>query len=219
MKEQIRYINQSIDEKRNRLKEKVERYFATIPSISVPQMNQQKKGGKKQVPPISYLLYGVAGLSAIGVIASDSKFMCMGLAAISALGGYKLSQIGNADTTLQTVAVDTTGSLKNEVVSKVLDSVKKTTKEWEDFMELKQKEIQSVLATSSENEEIKDAMYSKIFIYEIIDISISEFSNLINTSNSISDIKQNLSLYKVKLLSAIDNAANKQIAKYNSLVL
>lgn len=165
------------------------------------------------------MLYGVAGLSAIGAITSDSKFMCLGLAAISVLGGYKLSQVGNADTSIQTVAVDTIGSLKNEVVSKVLDSVKRTTKEWEDFMESKQKEIQTVLATSSENEEIKDAMYSKVFIYEIIDISISEFSNLINTSNSISDIRQNLSLYKVKLLSAIDNAANKQIAKYNSLVL
>lgn len=48
MKEQIRYINQSIDEKRNRLKEKVDIYFATIPSISVPQINQQKKGEKNK---------------------------------------------------------------------------------------------------------------------------------------------------------------------------
>lgn len=220
MKEKIDQINQSIEEKRNRLKEKTERYFATIniPSNTdtLTSKNAVKNGG---VPPISYILYGVAGLSAFGALASDSKILCLGVAAAGAFGGYKLSKKKGKITTpvSNSSPNDNIVFIKNEVISKVLESVKKITQEWEEFMELKQREIQSIISTSSLNESEKDLLSSKVYIYEIIDISISEFSSMVNASVSTIDIKQKHVLYKNKVISAIDKAAAKQVAKYNSL--
>ena len=110
------------------------------------------------------------------------------------------------------------GFIKNDVTSKVLDSVKKITHEWEEFMELKPKEVQSAISSSSLSDSEKDSMASKVFIYEVIDISISEFSSAMNASTNTTDIKNNLSAYKAKVISAIEQAANKQISKYESLV-
>ena len=221
MKERIRQINQSIEEKQNRLKEKVERYFASIVIPSDDTLQQRNSTSKnKSAPPISYVLYGISALSAIGAITSDSKVLCLGVAAASAFGGYKLSK--HANLSEDKVAISTTnanvGSIKNEVTSKVVDSVKKITQEWEEFMELKQHEIQGAIANSNLNGNEKDTQSSRVCIYEVIDISLSELSSTINKSADATEIKQKLSAYKGKVKSAIDNAAHKQISKYNSLI-
>jgi hypothetical protein len=222
MKEIINQINQSIEEKSNRLKEKTERYFAAIniPSSSNTQQSRNIKTNGS-VPPISYVLYGIAGLSTVGALASESKIMCLGVAVASAFGGYSISKKMGIKTTpvSRSSPNENIGFVKNEVISKVLDAVKKITEEWEEFMELKQREIQSVISTSSLNENEKDLLSSKVFIFEIIDISISEFSSMVNTSVSAIDIKQKLEVYKDKVVSAIDEAAAKQKDKYNSLNL
>ena len=262
MKEKINQINQSIDEKRNRLMEKAERYFASIiiPSnITLQQRDVTANSGK--VPPIAYILYGIAGLSAVGLaiilyytcilytcnkelsatldkqekigdeVVGDwlllfdnsgliSLFL-LGVAVASAIGGYKLSKRTNiskdkVSSYSQNVNID---SLKNEVSTKVLDSVKKITQEWEEFMELKQRELQSAISTSSIDDEEKESMLSKTNIYEIIDIRISEFLSMINSVSNPSDIKNQLDLYKSKLIFAIDSAAKRQISKYNLLCI
>lgn len=219
MREKIDQINQSIEEKRIRLKEKVERYFdaITVPSDAVTHQNSSTKKGN--LPPVSCILYGIAGLSAIGAIATHSKVLCLCLTAASAFGGYKLSKTDNTSTTtISNNPNQNISSLKNEITSKVLDSVKKTTNEWESFMELKQKEIQAAIVASSLSDNQKDAMSSKIFVYEVIDISISEFSSKMNAVTSTMDMKHLLNSYKTKLLSAIDTAATTQVSKYNSLI-
>lgn len=222
MKEKLNQVNQTIEEKRNRLKEKAERYFAAIqlPSNAMPK---ECDGGNKtrSVPPISYILYGIAGLSAWGMICSHSKFLCLGLTVASAFGGYKLSKRTDSEVTsipVQSSSDINVESLKSEVVSKVLDSVKKITQEWEEFMELKQREVQSAISSSSLGDGEKDSMSSKIFIYEVVDISISEFSSMINSVSNQSDIKIQLDLYRSKFLSAIDAAAMRQMSIYNSLI-
>lgn len=220
MKEKIIQINQSIEEKRDRLKEKSERYFAsiTIPSdtISSQHHNTNKSQNK---PPISYILYGVAGLSAITAMVSDSKIPLLGIAAASAFGGYRLSKLEHSNTTKSSSNSSINiNSLKNEITSKVLDSVKNITEEWESFMELKQKEIQNVIASSVLDENQKDALLSKIYLYEVIDISIADFTLKANSIIKVSELKTQLNSYKSKLLSAIDSVAFKQISKYNSLI-
>ena len=218
MEEKINQINLSIDEKRNRLKEKAERYFASImiPSSTGTEPSESfNKGGK--VPPVAYLLYGIAGASAIGTIMSDSKMLCLGIAAASAFGGYKLSQVQKSNVTVGASTDKNWVSVKNEVVAKVLDIVKRTTNEWESFMESKQKEVQEVIAHSSLEDPQKEELSSKLFLYEVIDISISEFSAMMNTVASASEIRQKLSIYKSKLLTSIDEAASRQIAKYKTV--
>ncbi|MBR5716971.1 MAG: hypothetical protein IKX59_10325 [Bacteroidales bacterium] len=220
MKEKIDQIVLSIEEKRSRLKEKADRYFATIeiPSEDASQSSKQKKN-EEHVPPISFVLYGIAGLSTLAAFSTDDyKVLYLCIAAASAFGGYKLSKTGGVSThSSSSKTFVNLGSLKNVIISRVFDSVKKTTTEWESFMELKQKEIQSTISMSSFNEAKKDEMFSQTFVFEVIDISLSEFSSMMNSAISVSDIKQKLADYKSKLLSSIDAAADKQIAKYKSL--
>lgn len=220
MKEKIEQVNLSIDEKRMRLKEKAERYFAviTIPSNAAPKQDQPYSS-KKGTPPISYLLYGIAGASAICAVTTGAKLLCLGLAAASAFGGYRLStppkKSGNASASnCEHVNIN---AIKNEVTAKVLEAVKKVTNEWEGFMELKQKEVQAAIRSSSMDDSQKDAMLSKTFLYEVIDINISDFNSALNSASDAVAIKQHLNAYQTKLLAAIDAAANKQINNYNSL--
>ena len=230
MKEKINQINRSIEETRDRLKEKVERYFLaiTVPNGQLPQQSVQRSKDAK-TPPISYMLYGVAGLSFILTIASiaseaseaskASKLLYLAAAAACAYGGYKLSHKNKSNTSAssssQVLDID---SLKNDVRTKVRESVTKTTKEWKQFMEMNQKEVQSAISSSSLNEAEKDSLLSKVYVYEVIGISLSDFLFMLNAAKDLSAIKQSIASYKVMLLDAIDKATEKQIGKYNSLI-
>ena len=227
MKEKINQINRSIEEKRDRLNEKVERYFLaiTVPNGQLPQQSVQGSKDAK-TPPISYMLYGVAGLSFILMIASESsessessKLLYLAAAAACAYGGYKLSHKNKSNTSAssssQVLDID---SLKNDVRTKVRESVTKTTKEWEQFMEMNQKEVQSAISSSTLSEAEKDSLLSKVYVYEVIGISLSDFLFMLNAAKDLSAIKQSIASYKAMLLDAIDKAAEKQIGKYNSLI-
>lgn len=221
MKEKISQINLSIEEKRNRLKGKAERFFASITfSYSETPHHRNNTVKRRSIPPISYILYGISALSTLGVITSDSKALCCGVAAASAFGGYKLSKHteSSGNQNLNDSASTNISTIKNEVISKVLESIKKITQEWEEFMEVKQREIQGVIENSTLNDSEKDSLYSKVFIYEVFDISISEISSMINKSADVATIKQTLSVCKENVKSAIDNAAHKQTSRYNSLI-
>lgn len=222
MEERINQINLSIEEKRNRLKEKAERYFASIviPTGNTPQQ-RNRTTKDESTPPISYILYGISAISAIGSLASDTKVLCLLVAAASAFGGIKLSKCANSSETevINDSTIISISKIKNEVTSKVLESIKKITQEWEEFMELKQHEVQSAISNSTQNDNIKDLLYSKVFIYEVIDISISEVSSMVNKAADVAEIKQILSILKERVKSAIDDAAHRQVSKYNSLII
>lgn len=232
MKEKINQINRSIEETRDRLKEKVERYFLaiTVPNGQLPQQSVQGSKDAK-TPPISYMLYGVAGLSFILMIASESseasedskllysKLLYLAAAAACAYGGYKFSHKNKSNTSASTSSqVLNIDSLKNEVTAKIIESVKKTSKEWEQFMKMNQKEVQSAISSSTLSEAEKDSLLSKVYVYEVIDISLSDFLSMSSAAKDLSVIKQNIASYKAMLLDAIDKAAEKQIGKYNSLI-
>lgn len=232
MKEKINQINRSIEETRDRLKEKVERYFLaiTVPNGQLPQQSVQGSKDAK-TPPISYMLYGVAGLSFILMIASESseasedskllysKLLYLAAAAACAYGGYKFSHKNKSNTSASTSSqVLNIDSLKNEVTAKIIESVKKTSKEWEQFMKMNQKEVQSAISSSTLSEAEKDSLLSKVYVYEVIGISLSDFLFMLNAAKDLSAIKQSIASYKAMLLDAIDKAAEKQIGKYNSLI-
>lgn len=232
MKEKINQINRSIEETRDRLKEKVERYFLaiTVPNGQLPQQSVQGSKDAK-TPPISYMLYGVAGLSFILMIASESseasedskllysKLLYLAAAAACAYGGYKFSHKNKSNTSASTSSqVLNIDSLKNEVTAKIIESVKKTSKEWEQFMKMNQKEVQSAISSSTLSEAEKDSLLSKVYVYEVIGISLSDFLFMLNAAKDLSAIKQSIASYKAMLLDAIDKAAERQIGKYNSLI-
>ena len=219
MKERITLTNQSIIERCARLQEKAERKFAAIviPStISSPALNEQNNGG---MPPISYILYGVAGLAALGAIFSKARLLFLGIGAACVYGGYRTSKMKSS---INTQSNPTSGgdfnSIKTEVTTKVIEAVKSTAKEWEDFMELKQKEVRLAIESSSYSASQKDAMMSKVYVYEIIDISLSDFTYMIKDVNNTENLKTQVSTYKSKLINAINDAATRQTTKFSSIL-
>lgn len=225
MKEKIEKINNAIDEKRERLKEKAERYFAVISVPSAVSNNAVARTTEtKKTPLLSYILYGVTGLSAIGAFMTDasesssSKILLLGVAVASAIGGFAVSKsAGQRKPTGGNAPAASITTVRNEVEAKVLDAVKKVTNEWEEFMELKQKDLRLYIEASQQDNGRKDTLLSKIFLYEIIDISTNEFYRMITAASTSAEIKQQLEAYRAKLFSAIDRAADKQKAKYRSL--
>ena len=90
MKEKVENINLLISEKRDGLKQKAEVSFSSIiGAIRPTHLAVQPK--QKNIPPISYMLYGVAALSALGAVFSESKLLCSGLGLACAFAGYHLS--------------------------------------------------------------------------------------------------------------------------------
>ena len=221
MKEKIQQINQSIEEKRIRLVEKVERYFSSITIPTHASFTRNNSASTSKTPPIAYMLYGVAGLCAIGAFstASTSKVLCLGITALaSAFGGHKLSNVTKVSSTARVSSSEDIKSLKFNVTDKVLEVVKKTLKEWDNFMELKQKELRQYIVLSKDYSETqKDEMMAKIFLYEVVNIKLSEFSDMLAEVSSISDMKEKIDAYKVKLQQAVDDAANRQMVKYKSI--
>ena len=60
-------------------------------------------------------------------------------------------------------------------------------------------------------------MTSKTFVFEVINISLLDFSNSISHIADTFALKSAVNVYKGKLLSAIDMAASRQMTKYSSI--
>lgn len=219
MKNKVNTIVQAIEQKRLELKRNVETLFSTISVQQPTSIVSTKPNNGKKTPPISYILYGLAGVSAVGLISGDSgisKLLCLGISAASAYGGYKFSNptpvnpvSGNSVYNIDTV--------KNEIKSKIIDSIKRITTEWEDFMEIQQKELQNTVQNSNYSDQEKDGMLSKIFVYEVIDISLSEVNRTISDATDSESLKQQIQLIKTRIINAIDLSLNQQINKYQSV--
>jgi len=189
MKEKVKNINLLISEKRDGLKQKADVYFSSIIGAIRPT-NLAVQTEKKSIPPISYILYGVAAFSALGTVFSESKLLCSGLGLACAFAGYRLAQNAESSSRQSELsAEDSLNNLKTDVPSMVLNSIKKITNEWDGFMTLEQKEIQSLINDTPMDEDKRDTLITKVFMYEVIDISIAEFSSAIQSAQTQDDIK------------------------------
>lgn len=217
MKDVINSVNSSIMEKKSRLFEKTDMYFSGI--VIPSSMQSSKTTMSKKTPPISYILYGVSGLSAIGGLCADatiSKVSGIAVAALSAYGGYRLASAKGGHVVQPSSSINI-GAVKNEISAKVIDIVKRIKSDWENFMDSQQKILQNAIQSSSFSDEVKDSMISKIFVYEVLDINISDFNNQIRSLTNAYDLRIAVNSFKTKLTSSIDVAANRQINKYNSI--
>lgn len=219
MKIKVAELNQAIFEKAMRMKENIAGNFPVIKAPTLSSIPVSVRNSDAKIPPISYLLYGVAGLSVIAAImANSSKLLYLGIGGISAYGGYKLSHFVNKKTENEALAEVNFTQLKNAAITEVVNAVKKNIEEWSHFMEIKQKEIQGFIQNSALSPTDKNRLASKIYLYEVLDISISDFLSVANKSTGLEDLSRIIDAYKVRVMEAIDAAQIKQIEKYSSLL-
>ena len=221
MKEKIKQINQSIAIKRDRLKDQATRSFESITLPTAPAVSHGTSvSSVTKTPGLTYVLYAITvALVIIGICSEGSTLLMFILAVFSAIGGFLFAK----RQTTTSVAVPSTlsadlNSIKSNVISQGIDSVKGITQDWDEFMEKKQKEMYDAIDSSNLSESQKDGLSSRIFSYEVIDINLSDLMTKINSATSVSEIQQRLDSYKTQLMNAIDIAAEKQMNKYNSLV-
>lgn len=138
----------------------------------------------------------------------------------SAAVGYILSKVISHDSS-KTPSHESLNieNIKNEVISKGIASVKYITNDWDDFMEKNQKELFKDIDSSSLSENEKDNLTSKIFSFEVVDINLSDLMSLINSAATLTDIVKGINDFKSMFIASIENTVNKQIAKYNSLII
>lgn len=215
----INNINQTIADKCNQLKDEVNMGLSsiTLPN-SLPSVSQNDTR-QTATPPISYILYGLAGLSAIGALSiTGFRIIGLGIAAVSAYGGYRLaSSNGKPDIAAGNPMINIE-SLKNDVSSKVISLLRKVSGEWDDFMQRTKNNIQDVINQSSLDSNQKDEMMNKIFIHEVFDISMADFNSRMNVVSTVTELKLVIDEFRSKLVSAIETTGRKQIEKYNSLL-
>lgn len=220
MEENTKKIISAIEEKRERLKEKTTRCFTAI-KIPTGQVSLEDTMSSKRnaVPPISYISYGGAVCSAIGAMSSDTKWPFLLLTAGLAYAGYRFSNKPGSSNRANHTGGHSLNDLKNTIMQKGLDVVKKTTTEWEEFIELKKVEMQNIISNSPMDANEKDVAMSKTYLYEVIDISVSEFSAMINAAKSSSDINHAIDKYKIEVIASIEKTVNRQIETYKTLGL
>lgn len=106
---------------------------------------------------------------------------------------------------------------KNEITENIISLINGINNDWEDFMTEKQKEVRELIQNSDRQPEEKDNLRSQIYTYEIIDIKISEIFDMINNCSDQYTLKKHLYEIKKKIIKAIQNAAEQQIKKYNTI--
>lgn len=182
----------------------------TTSSVSVQEANAGKK------PPISTILYGASVVSAIVALAGDKKLPWLIAAGACAYGGYKLghkvpqSTIQNG----QKGSVEDISSIKTKTMSTLIDIKKQVSKEWESFMEQKQVEVKSAITSSNLSEQEKSEWLSRIFVYDVLDISMSDINRNMGQAISIDDVMRNIKEFETTITKALRTAEQSQIARY-----
>ena len=228
MKNIISNINSEIERKRDQLKNIVSHSFSEIVIVEKSQPVTSTQIARTQTPPISYMLYGTGGLSAIGALSmmgsegSDDSQSRIGLlcalSAISIFGGFFFSRkSGNKSTTVRP-SVNNFNQTENKVKEKVGEIVKKTSQDFDDFLEQEKNQLQKAINDTQCNDSIKNQMRSKIAIHEILDIKTIDFMKLANASQNATQLQDAVDIYKRKMLQAIDDACKKQMSTYLSLL-
>lgn len=219
MKTFIENMNQSIAAKCNELKNEVNKGLSAIilPNAltPVPHTSSSQTGA----PPITYILYGLAGLSAIGALSiSGFRIVGLGIAAICAYGGYRLSSTNSKQKVVTGTPFIDIERLKSDVSSKVILLLRKVTDEWDDYMQHNKNNLQDAINQSTLDSNQKDEMMNKVFIHEVFDISMADFNSRMNVVSTVAELKSVLEAFRSKLVNAIETTGRKQIEKYNSLL-
>lgn len=220
MQQTILKISQEIDQQKQALTQQVEGAFAQYLQPSAPQLTVAPK---RSIPPISYILGGIAVvccasslISMTGEKASITKgIVSLGCAAASALGAYKTAKPAQrssspAFSSQQTVT-------KSQLIADINALMKKLDTAWENFMMEKQTAVRASIDALPQDDKAKQSLLSKIYTYEIIDISLLELIETINAASD-ADLSGVAKTCRNNILKAIEQATERQKQKYTSLV-
>jgi len=229
MKQQIEQIIKAITNKRNELVDEARNKFDNIQISDRKSPSVPKQGKRHQTPPISYILYGVGGLSLISALCADSDEtgtkITMGIiCAACIVGGYALGQKSASKSPVKTTtnSANTFRGTKDFVANNVSKSVELVVKAWDNFMASKKAEIQRLLRESAIPQDKLDELISKTLFTETIDVSLMDYKAKLAGVAEDADEAQNLKRVKQEcrdsFIAKIDEAANKQIAAYKSIL-
>ena len=82
---------------------------------------------------------------------------------------------------------------------------------------MQQKELQNAILNSDYSDQEKDDMLSKVFVYEVIDVSMSEINKTISAATDTYSLNRQIQLMKTLVINAIDLSLNQQVNKYQSV--
>lgn len=218
MEEFILKVNHAINEKRGRLIEKTESYFATIQiPLNLGQDNKQMVS--PQTPLVSKLLYGATGALVIGAVTNFtesyfSKGALLLTAVGSAWGGYSLAAHVKAKGKLHKQPhSQSVFAIKNIIMAKVVDIVKKISQEWIDFISLQQKSIRLSVQCSNWAEERKENFLNRISVYEVVEVKLINISSVIDDVQDMSQLQSAISKCKQLLIDGLNRTIDKQLDK------
>ena len=203
MQQTILQISQEIDQQKQALTQQVEGAFAQYLQLSAPQLTVVQK---RSVPPISYILGGIAAfccasslISMTGEKASITKgVVSLGCAAASAWGAYKTAKPA-------------------QLIADINALMKKLDTAWENFMMEKQTAVRASIDALPQDDKAKQSLLSKIYTYEIIDISLLELIETINAASD-ADLSGVAKTCRNNILTAIEQATERQKQKYALLL-
>lgn len=220
MQHTILQISQEIDQQKQALTQQVEGAFAQHLQPSAPQLTVVQK---RSIPPISYILGGIAAfccvsslISMTGEKASITKgVLSLGCAAASAWGAFKTAKPAQgssspAPSSQQTVT-------KSQLIADINALMKKLDTAWENFMMEKQTAVRASIDALPQDDKAKQSLLSKIYTYEIIDISLLELIETINAASD-ADLSGVSKTCRNNILTAIEQTTERQKQKYTSLV-
>lgn len=221
MKATIEQVIQDLNEKGSRLKSKVNTTFDGIVIPDKPNSSVNSTS-HKSTPPISYILYGVAGISLISGLMADAtilKLIGIGLGCASGYGGYKLSSSGTTNSSGLRMSDVNFDDIKTETTRKITECIKTISSDWEQFMRFKHKAVQDAVKSSdSLSDSEKNERLSKLYTYEVIDISVYDIMSKAKTAKDSLSLRQMLNEFREQILSAIERTVQKQIKTYHSIV-
>ena len=95
--------------------------------------------------------------------------------------------------------------------------MKKLDTAWEDFMMEKQTAVRASIDALPKDDKARQSLLSKIYTYEIIDISLLELIETINAASD-ADLSGVAKTCRNNILKAIEQTTERQKQKYTSLV-
>lgn len=219
MQQAIEQVSLEIRQQQPLLLEQVERTFAPFLTTATPQPVVVTK---KKTPPITYICGALsAGFAAWGAVQLTNEkssglgaFVSIGVAAASAYGAYRTLPKKQLQPAAASAAPQ--GVSKHTVIDALNQLVRKIDQTWEDFMVGEQKKVRESIEALSIDTNAKLDLQSKIYTYEIVDVSLRELIANINDASE-AELPMAVRACAQQLKTAIEKAVADQLQKYAAL--
>lgn len=219
MKETINAVIEEITAQGNMLTQELDQKISSIYATSHNTDSTPTAVRKKNMPPITKILFGASGLSIILGLTQSTKWPWWIVAAGSAYLGYKNSTATNPIEQAKGIAMgDSIEAKKSEVETKIVELKRNLSNKWENFMEIKKNEVVNAINNTDISDQQKNEMMEHTFVYEVINIKLVDFKRDLTIAKTIEDINSIITTFAQSMSGAIDSAVANQVAKYRNIL-